>query len=188
MVGVAVGDGFGDVFGVAFGVPPSIVHEYPVAAGFPSVVISSGVATLEVRKPVSSNRPPCCDFTVEAGEEGLPIDKGLTRLSLFLFGLFGLSANDNVFLWLQDGLAMFGLAFSNDEGLRSTMVAVGDTRLISTVSADEILRSVQMGGEVMLSLIRLALESWQLSISGFFGGRDEDWPLLVSVMEISSGR
>lgn len=88
------------------------------------------------------------------------MDKGLTRLSLFLFGLFGLSANDDVLMWPQDGVAVFWLTFSNDEGLRSTMVAVGDTRLISTVSADEILRSAQMGGEIMLSLIKLALEPW----------------------------
>ena len=116
------------------------------------------------------------------------MDKGLTRLSLFLFGWFGLLANDNVFPWPQDGLAMLGLAFSNEEGLRSTMVVVGDTRLISTVSADEILRSAQMGGEIMLSLIRLAFESRQLSVSVVFGGREEDWPLLVSVKESSLGR
>ena len=41
-----------------------------------------------------------------------------------------------------------------------TRVGVGDTRLISTFSADEILRSVQRGGETVLSLIRLALVSW----------------------------
>ena len=82
----------------------------------------------------------------------------MLRLFLF-FDLVTLWADD-VFLWLQDGATMF--AFSADEGLRPTMVEVGDTRLISTVSAEEILRSVQRGGEIVLSLVT---ESWQLSIS-----------------------
>ena len=108
----------------------------------------------------------------------------MLRLFLF-FDLVTLSADD-VFLWVQDGATMF--TFSADEGLRPTMVGLGDTRLISTVSAEEILRSAQRGEGIMLSLARLGLESWQLSISLFFGGRDEDWPLLLSVKESSLGK
>lgn len=145
-------------YGVPFGVPPSIVHEYPHAAGFPNDTISSGVATRECRKPVSSNFPSCCTLAAEKGEGGRSRDKGETMLSLLLFGLYALSA-DNVFLWPQDGATKLSLNFSVDEGLRSTKVGVGDTRLISTVSAEEILRSVQRGGETMLRLIRLALVS-----------------------------
>lgn len=156
-------------------------------AGFPNDITSSGVATLEYRKPVSSNFPSRCALPAEKGEGGLSTDKGDTTLSRFGFGLCAFSAVDWI-LWPQDGAAMLSLNFSADEGLRSTKVGVGDTRLISTVSADETLRSVQRGGGAMLSLIRLALESWQLSMSLIFGGRVENWALLVSVKEELSGR
>lgn len=79
-------------------------------------------------------------------------------LSLLSFVVYALSA-DGIFLWPQDGPTMLSLTLSPDDGLRSTKVGVGDTQLISTVPADEILRSVQRGGVPMLILIRLALWS-----------------------------
>lgn len=177
----------GDVFGVPFGVPPSILHEYPSAAGFPNDMISSGVATFECRRPVSSNFPSCCTFPAKRGEGDLSTDKGDTMLSLLSFLVYALSAED-VFPWPQDGATMLSLTFSADEGLRSTTVGVGYTRLISTVSAEEILRSVQRGGETMLSLTRLALLCWQYSMSLSFGLSIGNSRLLVSVEETSSGR
>lgn len=108
-------------------------------------------------------------------------------LSLLSFLVYALSAED-VFPWPQDGATMLSLTFSADEGLRSTTVGVGYTRLISTVSAEEILRSVQRGGETMLSLTRLALLCWQYSMSLSFGLSIGNSRLLVSVEETSSGR
>ena len=74
--------------GDVFGVPPSIVHEYPNDAGFPIVIISSGVATREYLKPVSSNRPKggCGALAAaeEKGEGGLSTDKGDTMLSFLI--------------------------------------------------------------------------------------------------------
>lgn len=60
------------------------------------------------------------------------------------------------------------------------MVWVGETRVISTVSAEEILRSVQMGGEAVPTLIGLLFLSWQNSISSIFGVGIEESRLLVS--------
>ena len=68
---------------------------------------------------------------------------------------------DEVFLWPQDGATMLDLTFSAD-ALCSTRVGVGHTRLSWTVSATEILRSVQRGGGTMLSLVGLALVSGYL--------------------------
>ncbi len=90
-----------------------------IAAGFPNVIISSGVATLECRKPVSSNLPSCCVRAGEKGEGGRSRDKGEIMLSLFLLGVVALSADD-VLLWPQDGATMLSRTFSADEGLRST--------------------------------------------------------------------
>ena len=152
-----------------------------IAAGFPSVMISSGVATLELRKPVSSNRPSCCILPAEKSGAGLSRDKGDTMLSRLLFVVHGLSADDG-FLWAdpQDGVIMLSLNVSAVEGLRSTKVGLGDTRLISTVSAKEILRSVQEGREGMPGLMTLTLLSWHFSTSSVFGVGVEYSRLLVS--------
>ena len=190
------GGNFGDV-------PPSILHEYPIAAGFPNVIISSGVAILGLRKPVSSNRPMCCFFLpVEkrgGGRSTVRGDTMLRRLLLLLLLLCVLSMaddededdddDDDVVLWpwpSQDGVTMLSRSVSAVESWRPIKVWVGgDTRLISTVSAEDILRSVQRGGEVVLGLARLALLSWQLSISVIFGVGVEKSRLLV---EASLGR
>ena len=149
---------FGD-FGDVFGVPPSIVHEYPIAAGFPSVTSSSGVATLDILKPVSWKRPGCCIFRAEKRGAGLSKDIGDTMLSRFL--LFDNFSVDDDLLWPpQDGVTMLSLSVSAAEGLRSTKVGVGQMRLISTVSATEILRSVQIGWEPMPIFTRLPLLLW----------------------------
>lgn len=78
------GVGSGDVFGV----PPSIVHEYPNDAGCPNVIISSGVATREYLKPVSSNLPTsvCGAFAAAEAkrEDGLSMAKGDTMLSFLI--------------------------------------------------------------------------------------------------------
>ena len=78
------GVGSGDVFGV----PPSIMHEYPNDAGFPSVIISSGVATRECLKPVSSNLPTsvCGALAAAAAkrDSGLSTDEGDTVLSFLM--------------------------------------------------------------------------------------------------------
>ena len=71
-----------------FGVPPSIMHEYPNDAGFPSVIISSGVATREYLKPVSSNLPPSVCGVLAAAEakveSGLSTDDRDTMLSFLI--------------------------------------------------------------------------------------------------------
>lgn len=91
--------------------------------------------------------------------------------------------DDEVLLWpSQDGVTMLSLSVSAVESLR------GDTRLISTVSAEEILRSIQRGGEAVPGLTRLALLSWQLSISAIFGVGVEKSRLVVSAEEASLGR
>ena len=66
---------------------------------------------------------------------------------------------DDVFLCVPHGGAtMLSLtASADDEGFRCTKVGWGQTRLISTLEAEEILRSVQRGGETMLILVRLRL-------------------------------
>ena len=68
-----------------------------------------------------------------------------------------------------------------------TRVEVGDTRLISTLSAEEILRSAQRGGETVLSLMTLALVSWHFSISLISGVSVETSRLLVLLEALSSG-
>lgn len=77
---------------------------------------------------------------------------------------------------------MFSPKLLADEGLRSTKVGVADTRVISTVSAEEILRSAQRGGETMLDLVRLGLGARRLSMSLILGAGDEKPRLLVSVV------
>ena len=72
--------------------------------------------------------------------------------------------------------------------LRSTKVGVSETRLISTVSATEILRSVQKGCEIVPGFTRLPLLVWQLSMSSIFGVGIESWWLLFSGEALSSGR
>ncbi len=68
-----------------------------------------------------------------------------------------------------------------------TRVGIGDTRLISTLSAEEILRSVQRGGETVLSLIILTLVSWHFSVSLISGVSVVSSRLLVLVEVLSSG-
>ena len=168
-------------------VTPSTLHEYPIVPGFPNIIISSGVAILELRKPVSSNRPRCCFLPAEKRGGGRSTVRGDTMLRRLLL-LCALSMaddddDDDVLLWpSQDGVTMLSLSVSAVESLR------GDTRLISTVSAKEILRSVQKGGEVVPGLTRLALLSWQLSISVVFGVGFEKSRLVVSAEEASFGR
>lgn len=80
--GVLFGVPFGVPFGVVFGIPASILTEYPIAAGFPNVIASSGVATtFECRKPVSSNLPKFCILPVGKRGGGLSTDKGDGMLS-----------------------------------------------------------------------------------------------------------
>lgn len=110
----------------------------------------------------------------------------LRRLLLLLL-LCALSTadddDDGVLLWpSQDGVTMLILSVSAVESLR------GDTRLISTVSAEEILRSIRRGGGAVPGLTRLALLSWQLSISACFGVGVEKSRLVVSAEEASLGR
>ena len=156
--------------------PPSILHEYPSAAGFPNDIICSGVATLECRKPVSSNLPSCGARAAVKGEAGLSRDTGDMISSLLkLFRWYSLSMDD-VFLWPRDGATTLGLTFSADEGLWALGIEI-----TSTVSVKEILRSVQAGGEAVLSLTGLALWSWQLSTSLVFGSSEENSQLFVSV-------
>lgn len=77
---------------------------------------------------------------------------------------------------------MLNLLFSAVvEALRSTKVVVGDTRLIDTFSAEEILRSLQIGGGIMLDLDSFDLLSRQLSTSLVSGFSVENPRLLVSV-------
>lgn len=91
--------------------------------------------------------------------------------------------DDEVLLWpSQDGVTMLSLSVSAVESLR------GDTRLISTVSAAEILRSIQRGREAVPGLTTLALLSWQLSISAVFGVGVAKSRLVVSAEEASLGR
>ena len=169
-------------------VTPSTLHEYPIVPGFANIIISSGVAILELRKPVSSNRPRCCFLPAEKSGGGRSTVRGDTMLRRLLL-VCALSMadddddDDDVLLWpSQDGVTMLSLSVSAVESLR------GDTRLISTVSAKEILRSVQKGEEVVPGLTRLALLSWQLSISVVFGVGFEKSRLVVSAEEASLGR
>lgn len=163
---------------------------YPIAAGCANVRISSDVATLELRRPVSSNRPSdgCglrCAEKSGAGCSGRSMDKGETRLSRLLFLLVVV---EDVLRPCQEGGTMLRRSVSAAEGLRCPrMVGVGgETRLISTVSAREILRSVQRGrAEVVLGFARLPLLGWGLSKSFRFG---VGVPLLVLGDESSSGR
>ena len=55
---------------------------------------------------------------------------------------------------------MLSRSVSAAGGWRSTKVGVGETRLISTVSAREILRSVQKGCEIVPGFTRLSLLVW----------------------------
>ena len=77
---------------------------------------------------------------------------------------------------------------SAGEGLCPIKVGGGDVRLISNFPAEEILRSVQGGGETMLSLIRLDLVSRQLSTSLIDGISFGNSRLLVSAEESWLGR
>ena len=107
----------------------------------------------------------------------------LSRLLL----LDGLSVDD-VLLWPapQEGVTMFSRSVSAAEGLRWMKVVVGDTGLISTVSATEMLRSVQRGWDAMLA--RLSLLLWFHSISVIFGVGFEGLWLLLLVEASLSGR
>ena len=140
------------------------MHEYPNDAGFPSVIISSGVATRECLKPVSSNLPPSVWGALAAAEAkvdcGLSTDDGDTMLSflMLLLGWYALSADEVCLCVLHDGATMLSLtASADDEGFRCMKVGWGQTRLISTLEAEEILRSVHRGGEAMLILVRFRL-------------------------------
>ena len=168
---------------------PSIVQLYPIAAGFPNVRSSSGVAILELRKPVSSNRPSDgCVFrwTEKRGAGGRSRDKGETMLSRLL--LLVVLVEEDVLRPCQEGVTMLRRNVPAAEGLPcSRKVGVGgETRLISTVSAREIFRSVQRGRtEAMPGFVRLPLLGWWLSKSFVLG---VGVPLLVPGDESSSGR
>ena len=64
------------------------MHEYPNDAGFPSVIISSGVATREYLKPVSSNLPTSvCGALAAAAAKmdgGLSTDEGEAMLGFLM--------------------------------------------------------------------------------------------------------
>ena len=55
---------------------------------------------------------------------------------------------------------MLSLSVSADEGLRFLKIVVGrETRLISTISAEESWRWARRGGEIMPALVRLSFLS-----------------------------
>ena len=112
-------------------------------------------------------------------------DKGDMMLRFLLLRGCTLSVGD-AFPWCQDGVVKLSLTVSVEDGLRPTTVVVGDTRLISTDSAEEILRSVQRGGETTLGL---GLVLWQRSMSLISDiGIGSPLRLLVPSDEPSSGR
>lgn len=84
-------------------------------------------------------------------------------LSRLLFLLDDFSVDIVLLSWsppLQEGVTMLSRSVSAAGGLRSTKVGVAETRLISTVSAKDILRSVQKDCETISGFTGLPLLLW----------------------------